>query len=53
MDKRIRAFKADIRQHTKVGRNEKCKCGSGLKFKHCCQPKGVVFKKFENPKSNE
>ena len=20
----------------KVGRNEKCPCGSGKKFKHCC-----------------
>lgn len=20
----------------KIGRNEKCKCGSGLKWKHCC-----------------
>lgn len=23
----------------KVGRNEKCPCGSGLKFKHCCWKK--------------
>lgn len=24
------------RQNAKVGRNEKCPCGSGQKFKHCC-----------------
>jgi hypothetical protein len=22
--------------HPKVGRNERCPCGSGLKFKRCC-----------------
>jgi hypothetical protein len=22
----------------KVGRNEKCRCGSGKKYKHCCEP---------------
>jgi uncharacterized protein YecA (UPF0149 family) len=27
------------RRPAKVGRNEKCPCGSGLKFKHCCQIK--------------
>ncbi|MGY6647946.1 zinc-dependent peptidase [Wenyingzhuangia sp. IMCC45574] len=26
-----------LKQHRKeIGRNEKCPCGSGLKFKHCC-----------------
>ena len=24
---------------TKVGRNEKCPCGSGKKFKQCCEAK--------------
>jgi tetratricopeptide (TPR) repeat protein len=24
---------------TKVGRNDPCPCGSGRKYKHCCQPK--------------
>ena len=24
----------------KVGRNEPCVCGSGVKFKDCCGPKG-------------
>jgi len=26
---------------TKVGRNDLCPCGSGKKFKHCCQPRGA------------
>ena len=25
-----------IKQNKKVGRNEKCLCGSGKKFKYCC-----------------
>ena len=25
----------------KVGRNEACPCGSGKKFKHCCESKAV------------
>ena len=24
------------RQKQKIGRNEKCACGSGKKYKHCC-----------------
>ena len=24
----------------KVGRNETCPCGSGKKYKHCCESKG-------------
>ena len=24
---------------TKVGRNDRCPCGSGKKYKHCCQGK--------------
>lgn len=27
----------------KPGRNEPCFCGSGLKFKRCCQPLGVIM----------
>lgn len=23
-----------------IGRNERCPCGSGLKFKKCCLPNG-------------
>lgn len=30
------AFNSPIRTATKVGRNEKCPCGSGNKFKRCC-----------------
>jgi len=26
--------------HPKVGRNDRCPCGSGKKYKHCCLPKG-------------
>ena len=26
---------ANIKEEKKVGRNEKCPCGSGKKFKHC------------------
>ena len=29
------------RQHPKVGRNDPCPCGSGKKFKKCCQGKGI------------
>ena len=25
--------------HSKTGRNDKCHCGSGKKFKQCCQAK--------------
>lgn len=27
---------APIRRKFKIGRNQKCPCGSGLKFKRCC-----------------
>ena len=27
------------RRGKKVGRNDKCTCGSDKKFKHCCLPK--------------
>jgi hypothetical protein len=30
-----RMFGAPTRAVTKVGRNERCPCGSGLKYKHC------------------
>lgn len=29
------------RSRRKVGRNEKCPCGSGRKFKNCCMEKEV------------
>ncbi len=36
-----------------IGRNEPCPCGSGAKFKSCCQPKGVplaplLFQRAQN-----
>lgn len=32
-----------------IGRNGKCPCGSGLKFKHCCwdKPKITLYLKGE------
>ena len=33
------------RKVLKVGRNEPCPCGSGAKFKNCCESKGDVFLK--------
>ena len=29
----------------KIGRNEKCPCGSGLKFKNCCIDRGEGLKR--------
>ena len=26
----------EITENKKIGRNEKCPCGSGKKYKHCC-----------------
>ena len=34
-EKKERAPKNDLQESNKVGRNEKCPCGSGKKFKHC------------------
>ena len=28
--------RAPVKVGTKVGRNDPCPCGSGLKYKHCC-----------------
>ncbi len=30
-----------VRRGKKVGRNDKCPCESGLKYKHCCLPKEI------------
>ncbi len=35
----------------KVGRNEKCPCESGKKYKHCCLQKGVKYTKNAQEKS--
>lgn len=34
-----------IARNEKIGRNEPCKCGSGKKFKKCCDPKLAKAKK--------
>lgn len=33
----IRGRYEKIRTEPKINRNEPCSCGSGLKYKHCCQ----------------
>jgi uncharacterized protein YchJ len=38
------AYKSKIRDYVKVGRNQLCLCGSGLKYKNCCLKKNLVFK---------
>ena len=35
-----------------TGRNEKCPCNSGKKFKHCCLPKEEAERKPNLPKEN-
>tara|TARA_Y100000593_G_C4241976_1_gene302618 strand:- start:50 stop:274 length:225 start_codon:yes stop_codon:yes gene_type:complete len=32
--------KPNVRKDPKIGRNDKCKCGSNLKFKKCCLNQG-------------
>ena len=39
-----KAHTQKIREHKKVGRNDKCPCGSGKKYKNCCLESG----KYEN-----
>lgn len=34
--------KKSSRKKNKLGRNEPCFCGSGIKYKKCCLPKGLV-----------
>jgi uncharacterized protein YchJ len=39
---RVEDYKAaglKSKRHGKIGRNDKCYCGSGVKFKHCCYRK--------------
>ena len=31
-----KAVKNTIKKGKKIGRNDKCVCGSGLKYKNCC-----------------
>ena len=37
----IQSERPNIRRHKKVRRNDPCPCGSGKKFKKCCQGNGV------------
>jgi len=37
----------------KVGRNDPCPCGSGLKYKKCCLPKEEEQEALENKEWNE
>lgn len=38
--KKIKVYRrSEVRTEPKVGRNQRCKCGSGLKFKNCCLKK--------------
>lgn len=39
--------KTIIREYEKIGRNEKCPCGSGKKYKHCCLESGNFEKHHE------
>lgn len=32
--------KQQVRKFAKIGRNDPCPCGSGKKYKHCCQASG-------------
>lgn len=32
----VQAIKEDIAKHKHLGRNDKCSCNSGLKYKKCC-----------------
>ena len=38
------AHTVKVREHAKIGRNDKCPCGSGKKYKNCCLKTG----KYEN-----
>lgn len=37
---RLRKQKQLVREFKKIGRNEKCPCGSGKKYKNCCMNTG-------------
>jgi hypothetical protein len=39
--------KTIIREYEKIGRNDKCPCGSGKKYKQCCLSSGVYEKTHE------
>lgn len=38
------AHTVKVREHKKIGRNNKCPCGSGKKYKNCCLKSGKYEK---------
>ncbi len=42
--KELRCFKVPARDYIKLCRNDKCLCNSQKKYKHCCLPKGIIFR---------
>ena len=36
VSKPVRGRRVEVRTKPKIGRNELCPCGSGLKYKKCC-----------------
>lgn len=40
------AHTTKVREHKKIGRNDKCPCGSNKKFKNCCMNKQDWDKKI-------
>ena len=36
-----------VREYVKIGRNDKCPCGSGKKYKNCCLSTGQYEKNHE------
>lgn len=39
--------KQQVRKHSKIGRNDKCPCGSEKKYKHCCLATGT-YEGYQN-----
>ncbi|MDY5784194.1 MAG: SEC-C metal-binding domain-containing protein [Gemmiger sp.] len=37
----IKAKNMPVKREHKIGRNDPCPCGSGIKFKYCCMGKGI------------
>lgn len=42
-----RKFREPSSVNKKTGRNDPCPCGSGRKYKHCCQPQGRAARRSE------
>ncbi|BAU27929.1 SEC-C motif-containing protein [Aneurinibacillus soli] len=39
---------AQRKKEGKLGRNDACPCGSGDKYKNCCEKKGIRYKRIRN-----